>query len=91
MPAGYELFLFRIDLTSGTVNPNKYITYRNKVTTSTGRTLRVATATWQNDQQSFDRQVPFRIAEKTDFCFEAKSSSGSNIVSIFIEAVLMEI
>lgn len=91
VPAGYELFLFRIDLTSGTVNPNKYITYRNKVTTSTGRTLRVATATWQNDQSSFDRQVPFRIAEKTDFSFEAKSSSGSNIVSIFVEAVLMEI
>jgi len=48
----------------------------------------VAEATWQNDMQSFDRQVPFKVAQKTDFQFEAKSSSGSNTVSIFVEAIL---
>jgi len=89
VPVGHSLYLTRIDLTSGTVNPNKYITYRNVTKTSTGRCLRVAEATWQNDQQSFDRQVPFRIREKTDFQFEAKSSSGSNEVSIFVEAILV--
>ena len=88
VPANHSLYIFRIDLTSGTVNPNKYIIYRNYTRTSTGRVLRVAEATWQNDMQSFDRQVPFKVAQKTDFQFEAKSSSGTNEVSIFVEAIL---
>ena len=89
VPAGHSLYLFRIDLTSGTVNPNKYLTYRNRTDAANGRVLRVAEATWQEGQQSFDRQVPFKISEKTDFQFEAKSSSGDNEVSIFIEAILV--
>jgi hypothetical protein len=88
VPVNHSLYIYRIDLTSGTVNPNKYITYRNYTKTSEGRVLRVAEATWQNDMQSFDRQVPFKVAQKTDFQFEAKSSSGSNTVSIFVEAIL---
>jgi hypothetical protein len=89
VPAGHTLYLFRIDLTSGTVTGNKYLTYRNVLRTHTGRTLRVAEATWQTGQQSFDRQIPFAIAEKTDFEFEVKSSSGQNEVSIFVEGVLV--
>ena len=89
VPAGHTLYIFRIDLTSGTVNANKYLVYRNVTRTHTGRTLRVAEATWQTGQQSFDRQVPFAIAEKTDFEFEVKSSSSENEVSIFVEAVLV--
>ena len=88
VPAGKSLYLLRIDLTSGTVNPNKYITYRQTLRSSNGRVLRVAEATWQTGQQSFDRQVPFKIPEKTDFQFEAKSSSGSNEVSIFVEGLI---
>jgi len=91
VPAGYELFLFRIDLSSGTVGVAKYLTYRNVVKTHTGRELRVAEVTWQSDQQSFDRQIPFRIAEKTDFSFEIKGSQAGNEASIFVEALLMEI
>lgn len=90
VPVGFALYLFRIDVTSGTVNPNKYITMRNVVRTSAGRTLRVAEATFQNNQVSFDRQVPFRIAEKSDFEFEMKSSSGTNEVAIFVEGILVE-
>ena len=88
VPVGHSLFIFRIDLTSGTVNGNKYLTYRNVTRSETGRVLRVAEATWQSGMQSFDRQVPFRIAEKTDFQFEAKSSSSDNEISIFVEAIL---
>jgi len=88
VPAGKSLYLLRIDLTSGTVNPNKYLTYRQTLGSSNGRILRVAEATWQTGQQSFDRQIPFVIGEKTDFQFEAKSSSGTNEVSIFVEAAL---
>ena len=90
VPAGHTLYLFRIDLTSGTINANKYLTYRNRLDSENGRVLRVAEATWQTGQQSFDRQVPFPISEKTDFQFEAKSSSGDNEVSIFIEAILVD-
>jgi hypothetical protein len=91
VPAGHELFLFRIDLTSGTVRFNRYLMYRNVTRSSNGRVLRVAEATWQEGMQSFDRQIPFRIPEKTDFFFEAKSSANPvNEVSIFIEALLME-
>lgn len=89
VPADHSLYLFRISLTSGTVNSNKYITYRNRIDSSSGRVLRVAEATFQLNMQTFDRQIPFRIAPKTDFQFEAKSSSGTNELSIFIEALLM--
>lgn len=87
VPAGFSMYIFRIDVNSATANANKYITIRN-VTTVNGRTLRVAEATFATSQVSYDRQVPFKIAEKTDFQFEAKSSSGSNEVSIFVEATL---
>jgi hypothetical protein len=90
VPADHSLYLFRISLTSGTVTGNKYITYRNRVDSSTGRVLRVAEATFQQNMQTFDRQIPFRIAPKSDFQFEAKSSSGTNELSIFVEALLMK-
>jgi hypothetical protein len=81
------MYIFRIDVNSATVNPNKFIVFRN-VITANGRTLRVAEATFATSQVSYDRQVPFKIAEKTDFQFEAKSSSGTNEVAIFVEATL---
>lgn len=90
VPAGFSLYLFRIDANSGTTNGSKYLTIRNVITNSVGRTLRVAEATFQTSQVSYDRQVPFRIAEKTDFHFEASSSSSTNEVSIFVEGILIE-
>jgi len=90
VPADHSLYIFRISLTSGTVNSNKYITYRNRIDSSSGRILRVAEATFQLNMQTFDRQIPFRIAPKSDFQFEAKSSSGTNELSIFVEALLMK-
>jgi len=88
VPAGKSLYLLRIDLTSGTVTGNKYLTYRQTLRSSNGRILRVAEATWQGGQQSFNRQIPFKVPEKTDFQFEAKSSSSSNEVSIFVEGLV---
>jgi len=89
VPVGHSLYITRIDLTSGTVTGNKYLTYRNVTRTSAGRVLRVAEATWAEGMQSFDRQIPFRIREKTDFQFEAKSSGSDNEISIFVEAILV--
>jgi len=90
VPANHSLYLFRISLTSGTVNNNKYMTYRNRIDNSSGRILRVAEATWFTGMQTFDRQIPFRVAPKSDLQFEIKSSSGTNEASIFIEALLMK-
>jgi hypothetical protein len=89
VPVGHSLYLYRTDLTSGTVTNNKYLTYRNVTRSSTGRVLRVTEATWQTGEQSFNRQVPFKVAEKTDFQFEAKSASNDNEISIFVEAILV--
>jgi hypothetical protein len=88
VPAGHSLYLVRIDVNSATVNPNKYLFIRNVVCSSTGRKLRVAEATFATSQVSYDRQVPFKIDEKSDFSFQAKSSSGENEVAIFVEAIL---
>lgn len=90
VPAGYTFYLLRIDITSGTVTGNKYITYRNRLDSSNGRILRVAESTWSENQQSIDRQVPFPVTEKTTIRFEAKSSSGDNQIAIFLEGVLVE-
>lgn len=89
VPAGHSVYLFRIDCTSGTNNGQKYLTIRNVVCNESGRKLRVSEATFSTSQVSFDRQVPFKIEEKTDFSFEAKSSASENEVSIFIEAILV--
>lgn len=88
VPAGHSIYLFRIDCTSGTVTGNKYLYLRNVATNSAGRTLRVTEATF-SENVSFDRQVPFKIDEKTDFHFECKSSSSTNEVSLFVEAILV--
>ncbi len=90
VPAGKSLYLVRIDVNSATANPNKYITIRNQTRTKTGRILKVAQATFATSQVSYDRQVPFKIDECTDFEFEAKSSSGENEIAFFVEAVLAE-
>lgn len=89
VPRNHSLYLFRIDLNSATTNGNKYLTIRNVTNTSAGRKLRVAEATFAVSQVSYDRQVPFKLAEKTDFSFEAKSSSATNEIAIFVEAVLV--
>ena len=88
VPAGHSLYLFRIDANSATANGQKYLFIRNVVTTG-GRTLRVSEATFSTSQVSYDRQVPFKIVEKSDFHFEAKSSSSTNEISIFMEAILV--
>ena len=89
VPAGYSLYLFRIDANSATTNGQKYIFFRNVVKTN-GRTLRVTEATFATSQVSYDRQIPFKIPEKSDFHFEAKSSASTNEMALFIEAVLVK-
>ena len=90
VPNGYDLYLFRITANSATATGSQYLTIRNALRTSTGRELKVAEATFAESQVNYDRQIPFKIAEKTDFQFEAKSSSSTNQIAIFVEAVLVK-
>jgi hypothetical protein len=87
--AGVSLYVTQVDFTSGTINPNKYMTARAKMT-SGGTTVVFFESSFVTSQLSFDMQVPFRIPEKTDFTLEAKSSSGSNELSIFLNGILIE-
>lgn len=89
VPAGHSFYLFRIDVNSATTNGNKFLYIRNVVTTN-GRTIRASEATFAVSQVSYDRQVPFKIVEKSDFSFEAKSSSSTNEIAIFLEGVLVK-
>jgi len=90
VPNGYDLYLFRITANSATATGSQFLTIRNALRTSTGRELKVAEATFAESQVNYDRQIPFKIAEKTDFQFEAKSSASTNQIAIFVEAVLVK-
>lgn len=93
VPRDYSLYIFRINATSGTVNSNKYITFKNHIENSfitPTRIINTAQSTMQNGEATFDRQIPFKIDELTDFSFQAKSSSGENEFSMFVEGVLMK-
>ena len=90
VPKGYSLYLFRINVNSATATGNKYITFRNVTRTAEGRVIRIARATLATTEATYDRQIPFKVEEKTYFEFEAKSSSSSNEVAIFVECVLLK-
>lgn len=90
VPAGYSLYVFRITLNSATTNGQKYIRFRNLTKTEAGSVIRTSRATFAVSEVSYNRQIPFRINEKTYFEFEAQSSSSDNEVAIFIECVLLK-
>jgi len=93
VPRGYNFYIFRINANSGTVNSNKYITFRNHIESpfiTPTRIINAAQSTMQNGESTFDRQIPFKVEELTDFSFQAKSSSGENEFSMFVEGILMQ-
>lgn len=87
--AGVSLYVAQVDFTSGTINSNKYMIARARMI-SGGTTIVFFESSFVTSQLSYDMQVPFRIPEKTDFTLEAKSSSGSNELSIFLNGILIE-
>lgn len=90
VPAGYSMHIYRIDVNCGTVDTNKTIFIRNHLQFPSGVEYNVAEASFNASQVSYDRQIPFRIGEKTDFSFRAKSAATTNEVSIFVESVLVK-
>lgn len=88
-PADSRLFVPGISFASGTVNPNKYLTGRARMqTTSAGPVLHFWQSTWAVGFLQFDVKLPFVIPPKTDFSIEVKSSSGDNEVDCFLNAFL---
>lgn len=90
VPAGAKLYINSVSFTSGTVNPNKYLTGRAKLTTSNGADLAFWNSTWAVGFMQFNIPVPFTVPEKCDFSIEAKSSSGENEISCYINAHLVD-
>ncbi len=89
VPAGAKLYINSVSFTSGTVNPNKYLTGRAKLTTSNDAELAFWESTWAVGFLQFAVPVPFTVPEKCDFSIQAKSSSGENEIACYINAHLV--
>ena len=89
-PANCKLYITAVHFASGTVNPNKYLFGRVYKLTAGGGVMRFWEATWNTSSLSYNIPVPFAIPEKTDFAFEAKSSSGENEISVYVNAVMID-
>jgi hypothetical protein len=90
VPLNTRFYLFRIDAFCTDANGGKAAQFQNKLTTSSGVTLRVANTTFF-DQMSITRVTPYQYAQKTDINLELKSLSGSVYGSIFAEGVLVKL
>lgn len=88
-PADRSLYVSTAHFTSGTVNPNKYLFSRACQVSSNGRVIHFWESTFSTNIV-FDVTVPFRIPPRTDFTIEAKSSSGTNELSVYLGGVLLE-
>lgn len=89
VPAGYCFFLTRIDAFCTDANGGKAARFRNFLTSSNGRELRVADTTFF-EQMSIMRQAPFKYDEKTDIQMQLLSLSGSTFGSVFAEGILVQ-
>ena len=84
VPAGHDLYLYRIDAFSATALSNKYVFFRNFV--SNDVTYRVAETSFVG-QMNIMRVVPFKYEEHTDIQFQSKSSDQTNEVGVFGEGI----
>lgn len=89
VPANSKLYINAVNFTSGTVNPNKYLLGRANLTTADGAVLNFWQSTWAVGVLHFDVPVPFVVPEKCDFQLQAKSSSGENEISAYVNAHLV--
>lgn len=90
VPAGHCFFLTRIDAFCTDANGGKAARFRNFLTSSNGRELRVADTTFF-ENMSIMRQAPFKYDEKTDIQMQLRSLSGSTFGSVFAEGILVQL
>lgn len=88
VPADCSMYINSVSFSSGTVNNNKYLTGRASMQNSTGYHVHFWNSTWAIGFMEFNVNVPFRVPEKTDITFDAKSSSGENEISIYANCIL---
>lgn len=84
-----RLYVRGVNFTSGTVNPNKYLTGRAYLKTNGASLWHFWQSTWSVSQMSFDVPVPFVIPPQTDFALEAKSSSGENEIAVYLNGFVV--
>lgn len=90
VPAEHTFYITQVDITSGTIGANKYGFARAVMTMFNGPTLRFFESTFVTSQLKFEPVTPFTLPAKTDFSFEAKSSSGTNDFTIYINGLLIK-
>jgi hypothetical protein len=86
-PADCKLYIHGVSFSSGTVNPNKYLTGRASMRTGS-QELHFWNSSWAVGFLQFDVKVPFTIPPMTDISFDAKSSSGNNEISMYGNCIL---
>lgn len=91
VPAGCKMYINNVQFSSGTANPNKYLTGRIYSKSHPSNAVqRFWQATWSTSEMSYSVPLPFAIPEKTDFAFEAKSSSGENEIAVYVNAFVID-
>ena len=90
VPAGYTFYMTQIDITSGTINSNKYGYGRAVMRFYNGPILRFFETTFVTSQLKYEPVVPFKIPEKTDFEFQCKSSSSTNEFTVYVNGLLVK-
>ena len=88
VPAGCEFYLYRIDAFMNDASAAKPGLFRNQVTFSDGRTLRVADTPYLN-QMNIKRDFPFKYSEKTDIQLQVRTLSGTSYAGVFGEGILI--
>lgn len=89
-PADSSLYITQVEFTSGTLNPNKYVTARACLRGPNDLELHFFETTFVLSQLSYNLRKPFKVPAGYDFSLEAKSSDQTNALSIYIGAVLMK-
>ena len=90
VPAGHTFYMTQIDITSGTIGPNKYGFGRAVLRFFNGPTLRFFESTFVTSQLKYEPPVPFKIPQKTDFEFQCKSSSSENQFTVYVNGLLVK-
>lgn len=83
-------YITDVTFTSGTVNSNKYLTGRAYLKQYGMTVQNFWQSTWAEGQISFNLSVPFRLAPKSDFMIEAKSSSSENEIAVYMNGFVID-
>jgi hypothetical protein len=83
-------YITNVTFTSGTVNSNKYLTGRTYFKPDGAGIQRFWESTWAVGQIDFSVPVPFRIPPKCDFAIEAKSSSSTNEIAVYVNGFVVD-